>query len=68
MTTTILTDRYHDRLHGVLNCYDRIVITGTIPGACYAGGMTAFLMFSTFESSTMPASQSLSANGSAPEL
>ena len=36
MTTTILTDRYHDRLHGVLNCYDRIVITGTIPGACYA--------------------------------
>lgn len=43
MTTTILTDRYHDRLHGVLNCYDRIVITGTIPGACYAGGMTAFL-------------------------
>ena len=43
MTTTLVTDRYHDRLHGVLNCYDRIVITGTIPGACYAQGMTAFL-------------------------
>src|SRR3970040_895799 len=43
MTTTILTDRYRDRLHGVLNCYDRIVITGTIPGACFAGGSTAFL-------------------------
>ena len=30
-------------LHGVLSCYDRIIITGTLPGACYAGGMTSFL-------------------------
>jgi len=43
MATRLLTDRYGDRLHGVLNCYDRIVITGTIPGACFASGMTAFL-------------------------
>ena len=28
---------------GVLSCYDRIVITGTLPGACYAAGMTSFL-------------------------
>ena len=28
---------------GVLTCYDRIVITGTLPGACYADGMTSFL-------------------------
>jgi hypothetical protein len=27
----------------VLSCYDRIVITGTLPGACYAVGMTSFL-------------------------
>lgn len=38
-----LITRYHDRLSGVLSCYDRIVITGTIPGACFAAGMTAFL-------------------------
>lgn len=38
-----LTERYRDRLAGVLSCYDRIVITGTLPGACYAGGMTSFL-------------------------
>jgi hypothetical protein len=38
-----LTERYRDRLHGVLSCYDRIVVTGTLPEACYAGGMTAFL-------------------------
>jgi len=39
----LLTDRYHERLAGVLSCYDRIIITGTLPGACYARGMTAFL-------------------------
>jgi hypothetical protein len=38
-----LTERYRERLAGVLSCYDRIVITGTLPGACYAGGMTRFL-------------------------
>jgi hypothetical protein len=27
----------------VLSCYDRIIVTGTLPGACYAKGMTAFL-------------------------
>jgi hypothetical protein len=35
-----LTERYRERLAGVLSCYDRIVITGTLPGACYAGGRT----------------------------
>jgi hypothetical protein len=39
----LLTDRYQAELLGVLSCYDRIIITGTLPGACYAGGMTSFL-------------------------
>ena len=39
----MLTERYRSRLHGVLSCYDRIVITGTLPGICYAAGMTSFL-------------------------
>jgi len=38
-----LTDRYRDRLHGILSCYDRMVVTGTLPQVCYAQGMTAFL-------------------------
>jgi hypothetical protein len=38
-----LIERYESRLHGVLSCYDRVVVTGTLPGACYAEGMTAFL-------------------------
>jgi hypothetical protein len=41
--TQMLTERYRDRLSGVLSCYDRMVITGTLPGICYAAGMTSFL-------------------------
>jgi hypothetical protein len=37
-----LTDRYGDRIAGVLSCYDRVVITGTVPVICYAEGMTRF--------------------------
>jgi hypothetical protein len=38
-----LIERYKDDLLGVLSCFDRIVITGTLPGACYAKGMTSYL-------------------------
>jgi len=38
-----LTDRYHDRIAGVLSCWDRVVIYGTLPGICHARGMTMFL-------------------------
>jgi hypothetical protein len=38
-----LISRYHDQLSGVLSCYDRILITGTMPTVCYAAGMTTFL-------------------------
>ncbi len=40
-----LTERYQADLLGVLSCFDRMIITGTLPGACYAGGMTRFLNF-----------------------
>jgi len=43
MAAGALTERYAANLHGVLSCYDRIIVTGTLPGACYAGGMTSFL-------------------------
>jgi hypothetical protein len=41
--TQVLTDRCRSRLQGVLSCFDRIVITGTLPGIGYAAGMTSFL-------------------------
>jgi hypothetical protein len=30
----LLTERYRERLAGVLSCYDRIIVAGTLPGAC----------------------------------
>jgi hypothetical protein len=41
--TRSLTERYDERIAGVLSCYDRVVITGTVPVICYAEGMTRFL-------------------------
>jgi hypothetical protein len=38
-----LVSRYDERIAGVLSCYDRIVVTGTVPGICHAKGMTSFL-------------------------
>jgi hypothetical protein len=38
-----LIERYDDRIAGVLSCYDRVVVTGTLPTVCYADGMTRFL-------------------------
>ncbi len=40
---TLLTDRYAAQIAGVISCYDRIVITGTLPGVCYAEGMATYL-------------------------
>lgn len=38
-----LVERYASNLYGVLSCFDRVIIVGTLPGACYAQGMTSFL-------------------------
>ena len=38
-----LAERYQADPPGVLSCYDRMIITGALPGACYAGGMTSLL-------------------------
>jgi hypothetical protein len=41
----LLTERYSDQISGILHCYDRIVIQRTVPGICYAQGMTGYLNF-----------------------
>jgi hypothetical protein len=38
-----LTERDDERIAGMLSCYDRLVITGTLPVVCYAAGMTGYL-------------------------
>src|SRR5947209_736323 len=40
---TLLTDRYAKQIAGVVSCYDRLVIMGTLPGVCYAEGMASYL-------------------------
>ena len=36
-------ERHSTKIKGVISCFGRIVLTGTIPGICYAQGMSAFL-------------------------
>jgi hypothetical protein len=38
-----IVERYRQRIKGTLSCFDRVMITGTLPGACHAAGMTRFL-------------------------
>ncbi len=40
MGVELLTERYKNQIAGILSCYDRIIIQGTVPGWCYARGMT----------------------------
>lgn len=39
----LITQTYKEKISGVLHCYDRIVITGTLPELCYSQGMTSYL-------------------------
>ncbi len=38
----LLTERYAQKIRGILSLYDRIIIQGTLPVFCYAEGMTSF--------------------------
>jgi hypothetical protein len=38
-----LTERYSGKIEGLLACWDRILIFGSLPKICYAGGMTSYL-------------------------
>ncbi len=41
--TMLIPERYKDKIAGVISCYDRMIIQGTLPGWCFDQGMTAFL-------------------------
>jgi hypothetical protein len=40
---TLLTERYAAQIAGVLSCWDRVLIFGTLPKICFAAGMTSYL-------------------------
>ena len=42
MGVELLTERYQSQTAGVLSCYDRVIIQGTLPKWCYAQGMTDY--------------------------
>ena len=44
MNNTLLTERYQDRIVGVLGCFDRIVITGSLPDCCHVDAMRTQLL------------------------
>jgi hypothetical protein len=39
----LLTERHAAQIEGVLGCWDRMLIFGTLPKICYAEGMTSYL-------------------------
>src|ERR1017187_7629773 len=43
MSIELLTNRHSKQIAGIISCYDRILIVGTLPGICYATGMASFL-------------------------
>lgn len=38
-----LVERYQSEIQGVISCYDRLILTGTLPMICFAEGMTTWL-------------------------
>ena len=38
-------ERHKDRIAGTLSCFDRVVITGTLPDIGYAGAMAGYLSY-----------------------
>src|ERR1017187_9102857 len=43
MGLTLLTERYAPQIAGVLSCFDRLLMFGSLPKVCFADGMTAYL-------------------------
>ena len=36
-------DRHADKIRGVLSCFERVVLTGTLPDLCHVGAVTTYL-------------------------
>ena len=45
MNSELLSAKYHRQIKGSIGCLDRVLITGTIPQACYADGMRCYLLY-----------------------
>ncbi len=43
MGIELITERHAAQIQGVLGCWDRMLVFGTLPKICYAEGMTSYL-------------------------
>jgi hypothetical protein len=43
MTTPTISERYSKQILGTLRCFDRLIISGSLPDCCHAGAMTTQL-------------------------
>ncbi len=43
MGIELITERHAGQIEGVLSCWDRMLVFGTLPKICYAEGMTSYL-------------------------
>ena len=39
----LLTQRYRNKIGGVLSCFDRVILTGTIPEICHQNALALYL-------------------------
>lgn len=39
----LITTTHSKNISGVLSCFDRVILTGTLPQVCYSQGMTSYL-------------------------
>ena len=44
MAQELLTERYAEQIAGVISCWDRVVIRGTLTTVGYPEGMSAYLL------------------------
>ena len=38
-----LAERYQDQISGIISCFDRVIISGTLPNICHASAMACYL-------------------------
>ena len=66
----VLEQRFPGAIGGVLSCYDRLLIQGTVPGICFAGGMEKYLrtrgiLLKDFAQWAQPLAEKIKANAEA---
>ena len=66
----VLERRFPGVIRGVLSCYDRLLIQGTIPGICFAGGMekvlrTSGVLLKDYAQWALPRAEKIKANAEA---